>query len=218
MHSKRNKDNQKSFSREDLSSLVYKGKFQYDFSKSNILGDFDCSYLGLKTLEGSPRTVIGTFNCSNNQLTNLRGAPKQVNTYFDCSGNPILKLEGLHQQTIEHFKCTNTRIKNLKGLENVEIRKLYINDNKFLESIEGIPNSVINNGIIGSWYDFNSNIYAQISWYKENGHGYTDFWNDMLMYYIKNDPKFIELNVKWPEGLINEELKKSAKGLSKYNL
>jgi hypothetical protein len=49
---------------------------------SKVTGDFDCSGLGLKTLEGCPMEVGGTFDCTYNQLSSLEYAPKKVGGAF----------------------------------------------------------------------------------------------------------------------------------------
>jgi hypothetical protein len=45
---------------------------------NKVTGDFDCSGLGLKTLEDCPMEVGGTFDCTYNQLLSLDNAPKKV--------------------------------------------------------------------------------------------------------------------------------------------
>ena len=51
---------------------------------SNVvcLGDFDCSYNQLLSLEGAPKKVLGTFKCSFNRAKSLIGGPKTAKKLF----------------------------------------------------------------------------------------------------------------------------------------
>lgn len=56
--------------------LTGDGKIPLTFALIN--GDFDCSNLGLTTLENSPKLVYGEFNCSDNNLRTLEKGPTGV--------------------------------------------------------------------------------------------------------------------------------------------
>lgn len=62
------------------SHIKYLSKIPLRFNK--VTGDFDCSGLGLKTLEGCPIDVGGTFDCTYNQFSSLEYAPKKVGGAF----------------------------------------------------------------------------------------------------------------------------------------
>lgn len=62
-------------------------------------GDFDCSWLNLDSLEGSPKKVTGSFICRENNLISLKGAPRHVGKDFDCRNNHLLNsFEGLPEE------------------------------------------------------------------------------------------------------------------------
>jgi hypothetical protein len=63
-----------------LSKMKYITAIPFRFNK--VTGDFDCSHLSLKNLEGCPVEVGGTFDCSHNQLSTLEWAPKKVGGIF----------------------------------------------------------------------------------------------------------------------------------------
>ena len=208
------------FTRSDIQKLVYKGKLQYDFSNISVSGTFDCSYMGLTTLEGCPIKVERSFNCSNNQLTNLKGAPITVNGFFNCSGNPIRSLIDLDDNKrfyYDLFICQNTGIRDLIGIQQAKIKKIDIRNNKLLKSIEGIPAKSL---LEGTFHDYDSNIMAQLDWYIIHGnsnYNYVTFWEDLLKYYMKNDLSCIEI-IKWPKDFITDEVKSSVKGIHKFSL
>lgn len=62
------------------SHIKYLSKIPLRFNK--VTGDFDCSGLGLKTLEGCPIEVGGTFDCTYSQFSSLEYAPKKVGGAF----------------------------------------------------------------------------------------------------------------------------------------
>lgn len=62
------------------SQIKYLSKIPLRFRK--VTGDFDCSGLGLKTLEGCPIEVGGVFDCTYNQFPSLEFAPKRVGGAF----------------------------------------------------------------------------------------------------------------------------------------
>ncbi len=65
------------------------------FTFGTVDGVFDCSNLGLKSLEGSPRTVKSSFTCNKNQLTSLEGGPIEVTGAYFCIQNDLQTLAGL---------------------------------------------------------------------------------------------------------------------------
>lgn len=54
-----------------------------------VEGNFDCGYLKLRSLEGSPVKVMKSFGCMVNQLKSLAGCPEYVGDDFNCSYNPL---------------------------------------------------------------------------------------------------------------------------------
>jgi hypothetical protein len=65
---------------------VKDGKMLIKFSK--VDGYFNCSDIGLTTLESSPKIVNGTFDCSKNKLKTLKGGPEEV-IAFIADGNEL---------------------------------------------------------------------------------------------------------------------------------
>jgi len=81
-----------------------------------------------------------------------------------------------------------------------------------LTTLEGFPRTVKDIDIgIGNYLNP-----FMIKWY-ENNKGYNDFWMDFLQHMIKNYPNSID-NIEWPEGFLDENLKKSARGLGRFDL
>jgi len=61
---------------------------------------------------------------------------------------------------------------------------------------------------------------VEIKWYTyiiEKNEGYEDYWASLLMFVLNRYPKEIN-TINWPEGYLDEHLKKSAKALGKYDL
>lgn len=80
---------------------------------------FDCSDIGLTSLEGAPRKVSTGFSCANNLLTSLKGAPSQVGENFNCRGNQLKTLEGAPDQIPGNFQCENNLLEDLTGAPNM---------------------------------------------------------------------------------------------------
>lgn len=99
----------------DLEPFVKNGKLTVKFDY--VRYDFDCSDLGLTTLEGCPNHC-GGFNCSHNKLTNLEGAPELItgpgNGNFDCSYNKLTSLKGCTKKIGRFFNCSDNKLTSLK--------------------------------------------------------------------------------------------------------
>ena len=105
--------------KEILLYLIKDGKFSIPLGK--IDGVFDCSYLGLTSLEGAPTEVSRDFNCSHNKLTSLEGAPQIVGRNFDCSFNNLTSLEGAPKIVGGDFWCNhNPNLNSLEGIGEVK--------------------------------------------------------------------------------------------------
>ena len=134
-----------------------KDGFTINFGK--VTGYFDCSELGLISLEGAPQKVGGSFYCfdnqltslegaptevgidfwcSGNKLTSLKGAPQEVGGYFSCSWNQLTSLEGAPQKVGEWFDCSRNKLTSLKGALTKVGGNFYCNDNPNLHSLDGI--------------------------------------------------------------------------------
>lgn len=76
---------------------------------NKVSGDFNCSWLGLTTLKGSPKEVGGTFNCSYNQLGSLEFAPKKADCFVFDDAVQSLYTNGLNCNfnTVELFYRAN---------------------------------------------------------------------------------------------------------------
>jgi hypothetical protein len=117
--------------------------------------DFDCSEMGLETLEGGPIKVGGNFNCESNKLVDLVGSPLEVGANFNCGYNK--KLESLKGCTpvingsLNLFGCKG--LINLEGCPReikggIRIRtqectgERYCWERYSLESLKGIPRKI----------------------------------------------------------------------------
>ena len=79
-----------------LINFILEDKDGFIINFGKVTGNFECSYLGLKSLEGAPQAIGQSFYCDNNQLTSLKGAPRKVGRYFNCCSNPSLhSLDGI---------------------------------------------------------------------------------------------------------------------------
>jgi hypothetical protein len=112
--------------------------------------DFDCSEMGLETLEGGPIKVGGNFNCGSNKLVDLVGSPLEVGANFNCGYNK--KLESLKGCTpvingsLNLFGCKG--LINLEGCPREIKGGIRINTQEWtgerysLESLKGIPRKI----------------------------------------------------------------------------
>ena len=94
------------------------GKLKVKFNKAKYA--FDCSAIGLTSLEGCPKEVGGQFTCEDNELVSLEGGPKTAGSY-NCEFNKLTSLKGAPEKVKYDFNCSN---------------------NKTLESLEGCPKEV----------------------------------------------------------------------------
>ena len=84
-----------------------------DLSAVTVTGDFNCSYNGLTTLNGAPKSVGGNFDCSWNPLTSLVGAPQTVGGYFGCVWCRLTTLAGAPKNIGKHFICFANQLTSL---------------------------------------------------------------------------------------------------------
>ena len=106
----------------DLNLFVSDNYDGFTINFGKIIGKFDCSRLGLKSLKGAPQIVGGDFGCSNNQITSLEGAPQEVSGDFSCENNPNLySLEGAPKTVDGDFYCDiNPNLHSLEGIGEVK--------------------------------------------------------------------------------------------------
>ena len=128
-------------SRKKLKSLLKPNKDGFILNFGRISGSFDCSNLGLTSLEGAPQEVDGYFNCSENQLTSLEGAPTEVDEDFNCSWNNLTSLEGAPRKVGWDFNCCRNSLTSLKGAPKIVGGGFYCSSNN-LTSLEGAPQEV----------------------------------------------------------------------------
>ena len=126
---------------DSLKNFVSEDKDGFIINFGKIIGRFNCSYLGLKSLKGAPTEVNGEFNCSGNKLTSLEGAPQKVSGRFWCIHNNLTSLEGAPQIVGEGFYCDNNQLTSLKGAPHKVGEDFYCYKNH-LTSLEGAPQKV----------------------------------------------------------------------------
>jgi hypothetical protein len=88
-----------------------------EFSPSNIVEDFDCSYNYLSNLEGCPKVVSDSFYCSSNKLTSLAHGPVTIGGIFDCRYNLLATLEHCPIK-MGNFDCTFNDLNTLYHFPN----------------------------------------------------------------------------------------------------
>ena len=106
-----------------------------------INGYFDCSGLGLTSLEGAPQIVEAGFSCKNNKLTSLKGAPLDVVAGFYCSNNQLISLEGAPDYVEGCFYCENNKLTSLEGAPEYIMLDFNCSNNQ-LTSLKGAPEEV----------------------------------------------------------------------------
>ena len=126
---------------DSLKNFVSEDKDGFIINFGKIIGRFNCSYLGLKSLKGAPTEVNGEFNCSGNKLTSLEGAPQKVGGRFWCIHNNLTSLEGAPQIVGEGFYCDNNQLTSLKGAPHKVGEDFYCYKNQ-LTSLKGAPQKV----------------------------------------------------------------------------
>ena len=124
-------------SRKELKRYLKPNKDGFTINFGRISGDFDCSNLGLISLEGAPQIVGGDFWCSWNNLTSLEGAPQTVGS-FSCSNNQLTSLKGAPKTVEGYFSCSNNQLTSLKGAPQKVDGDFYYYNNPNLHSLEGI--------------------------------------------------------------------------------
>lgn len=82
-----------------------------------VIGNFECNYNQLTSLEGCPHTVGGNFQCMQNKLKSLEGCPTKVGGSFTCLGNRITSLEHCPKEVGVDFNCNYNKIYSLDGYD-----------------------------------------------------------------------------------------------------
>ena len=124
--------------KEVLNNFVSEDRNGFTLNFGKITGTFNCSKLGLTSLEGAPKIVGKGFYCYYNKLTSLKGAPTEVSGNFDCSGNQLTSLEGAPTEVGGSFDCHNNQLTSLKGAPKTVGRDFNCRNNLDLHSLEGI--------------------------------------------------------------------------------
>ena len=130
-----------SLSEAKLKKYIKPNKDGFTINFGKITGYFDCSNLGLISLEGSPQTVGKAFWCSDNQLTSLKGAPTEVGGSFNCSRNQLTSLEGAPQKVDGSFYCSSNQLTSLEGAPQKTDGDFWCSENQ-LTSLKGAPQEV----------------------------------------------------------------------------
>jgi len=215
------------------SSMIIDGRFKEGIIPEIIDGDFKCSVLNLKSLEGGPKEVGGDFKCDFNKLKNLKGGPNKVGGNFDCSDNDLTSLEGCPVEVSVNFICHHNYLTNLKGALT-KVGGIFDCSNNLLTSLKGSPISIKGNfycvgnqltsleggpkeveGSLKIVLNINHlNIEAD---FIKSGFYKNDYWKDLLNYMIKQRIDLDKVE-GWPEGFLTNDLISSIKGINKFNL
>jgi hypothetical protein len=127
----------------DLNNLHYVNLYNKPLTnipvKFNIvLGNFDCSYNELTSLQGAPKEVGGSFYCHSNNLTSLQFAPKEVVGNFYCHRNDLTALQGALKEVGGDFFCDNNKLISLQFAPKV-VGGYFICYHNQLTTIRGCP-------------------------------------------------------------------------------
>ena len=128
----------------NLSNFVSKDKDGFTINFGKVTGNFDCSSLGLKSLNGAPQEVGRSFDCYNNRLTSLEGAPQTVGDWFTCYDNYLTSLKGAPQEVGGDFACSGNKLTSLEGAPQTVGKDFRCNDNQ-LTSLKGAPKEIEGN-------------------------------------------------------------------------
>ena len=148
-----------------INSYIKDGRFTVKFKDWDL--DFDCSYMGLTSLEGCPDYVRGDFSCNYcDNLTSLKGAPREVSGTFTCmwcknltslDGAPekvggdfyckycdnLISLEGASKEVGRRFDCRYCdSLTSLKGAPEKVGEIFYCDNCNNLTSLQGAPKEV----------------------------------------------------------------------------
>jgi hypothetical protein len=108
-----------------------------------VVGTFDCSGLGLTSLQGAPKNMAGNFNCSRNNLQTLEHAPKIITEgSFNCSNNKIVNLIGSPTEVDNNFYCSNNHLTDLQNGPKLVKQDFHCEGNP-IETLEGIKTKVL---------------------------------------------------------------------------
>ena len=155
-----------------LSNFVAEDKDGFTINFGKVTGNFECSYLDIKSLKGAPQEVGGDFKCSYNQLTSLKGAPQTIGESFNCSNNQLTSLEGAPQEVGGGFNCMDNLLTSLEGAPKKVKGWFYCSNNK-LTSLKGAPQTVGGNfycpwnqltSLEGAPTEVGENFYCQFNW------------------------------------------------------
>ncbi|MDR0927154.1 MAG: hypothetical protein LBO69_05245 [Ignavibacteria bacterium] len=105
-------------------SIFNKLPIEFDF----VLGDFDCSGIGLESLAGSPEKVFGNFFCHRNKLRSLKEGPNVVLHSYHCNSNRLVSFEGI-PTTIGNLLCQHNRFLALDFLPEKVYGNFVVYDN-----------------------------------------------------------------------------------------
>ena len=107
-----------------------------------VVGNFDCSNLGLTSLQGAPKNMAGNFDCSRNNLQTLEHAPKIITEgSFNCSNNNIVNLIGSPTEVDNSFYCTNNHLTSLQNGPRLVKQDFHCEGNP-IESLDGMKTRV----------------------------------------------------------------------------
>lgn len=204
-----------------------------------VTGDFLCRIIGLTSLKGSPEKVGGSFTISNTRYTpekqimeNLEGSPKYVGKNFTCSNTGLLSLKGAPERINGNFNCGQNFLTSLEGGPKYVEGEFNASNNNEDLSLKGAPEYVggrfrAANSNVSTLYgipkgvteiDFSMNGFALSTevGFILSGSYKDDYWMDLLKFVIQKNRDLS--TVQWPEGFLNDNLKKAAKGIGKYDL
>lgn len=197
------------FSYNNIKNLEYlpthvKGELKLDSCNINSMKNFNTKFdkgLDIRNnhihrLENMPNIINGQLNVSGNMLTTFEGCPEQVESFYakDNWCNDLINAP----KRIKYYESKGWSDKR----SNIDLDKDKINKIEFEFYIE--KTSYIKN--------------------DDKNKGITDYYSDLLMYIgnrfeIDTTAYFDTIStVEWPEDMNIDNVKKSVKGISKFNI
>lgn len=186
----------------------------------------------INSLEHCPAYIDEHFIAENNPLKNLKYFPKSVGRYINLANCELTSLVGLPENVLEDLHVENNKFETLEGSPKSIDGAFMLTGNLNLTSLEGCPGVIMGDfGLAGcdnlnSLYGITHRVHKVIAPdhlkveedfinnYEMSVLHSKNYWKELLEYVLKNGKDINSVN--WPEGMVNDDLRKSGSVLHKY--
>jgi len=170
---------------------------------------------GITSPIGMPKKVGNNVEFRNCKLTTLEGLPAECENLI-LPGNQFKDLSGLSSSTRGIIDVSYGKLESLEGIKTrITCGYFHARPNKKLKTIKGIEKINSKRGYV---LDHESKIPEWIIYFLHENKKNDNIYLEILQHIIDSG-KISRINeLDWPEGFLNDNLKKSAKGISKFNI